>query len=37
MGKDGIIHIPELTLAFFQDEKKQSLAGSIFEVILEPI
>jgi hypothetical protein len=36
MGKDGRIFIPELVLAFFQDEKKQSLAGSIFEVTLEP-
>ena len=36
MGKDGRIHIPELVLAFFQDEKKQSLAGSVFEVTLEP-
>jgi hypothetical protein len=36
MGKDGRIFIPELVLAFFQDEKRQSLAGSIFEVTLEP-
>jgi len=36
MGKDGRIHIPELVLAFFQDEKRQSLAGSVFEVTLEP-
>jgi len=36
MGKDGRIFIPELVLAFFQDEKRQSLAGSVFEVTLEP-
>ena len=36
MGKDGRIYIPELVLAFFQDEKRQSLAGSVFEVTLEP-
>ena len=36
MGKDGRIFIPELVLAFFQDEEKQSLAGSVFEVTLEP-
>ena len=36
MGKDGRIFIPELALAFFQDEKRQSLAGSVFEVTLEP-
>ena len=35
MGKDGRIFIPELVLAFFQDEKR-SLAGSVFEVTLEP-
>jgi hypothetical protein len=28
--------IPELMLAFFQDKKRQSLAGSVFEVTLEP-
>ena len=36
MGKDGRIFIPELVLALFQDEKKQSLACSVFEVTLEP-
>jgi hypothetical protein len=36
MGKEGRIFIPELVLAFFQDEKRQSLAGSVFEVTLEP-
>ena len=36
MGKDGRIFIPELVLAFFQDEKKKSLAGSVFDVTLEP-
>jgi hypothetical protein len=36
MGKDGRIYIPELVLAFFQDEKRRSLAGSVFEVTLEP-
>jgi len=36
MGKDGRIYIPELVLALFQDEKKQSLAGSVFDVTLEP-
>jgi hypothetical protein len=35
MGKDGRIFIPELVLAFFQEEK-QSLAGHVFEVTLEP-
>jgi hypothetical protein len=35
MGKDGRIYIPELVLAFFQNEKR-SLAGSVFEVTLEP-
>ena len=35
MGKDGRIYIPELALAFFQEEK-QSLAGSVFEVTLKP-
>jgi len=35
IGKDGRIFIPELVLAFFQDEKS-SLAGSIFEATLEP-
>jgi hypothetical protein len=34
MGKDGRIYIPELVLAFFKDEEKQSLAGSVFEVPL---
>ena len=36
MGKDGRIFIPELALALVQEEKKQSLASSIFEVTLEP-
>ena len=30
MGKDGRIYIPELVLAFFQDEKRQGFAGSVF-------
>ena len=36
MGKDGRIFIPELVLSFFQDEERQSAAGSVFEVTLEP-
>lgn len=35
MGKAGWIFIPKLTLTLLQD-KKPSLAGSIFEVVLEP-
>jgi len=36
MEKDGRIYIPELALAFFQDQKRQILAASVFEVTLEP-
>jgi hypothetical protein len=35
MGKDGCIFIPKLTLSLLQG-KRPSLAGSIFEVTLEP-